>query len=77
MKQFIKDFFKSNEWYWRLARTIVQGILGVVIANLDTIFAFAHLDAGVKTMIVACCMAILSPIMAEIGKGLNDGSDDL
>lgn len=30
-------FLASNEWQWRLLRTIVQGVLGVVIANLDLI----------------------------------------
>lgn len=29
----MNEFLASNEWYWRLARTIVQGVLGVVIAN--------------------------------------------
>ena len=24
-----------NEWWWRLARTVAQGVLGVIIANLD------------------------------------------
>lgn len=24
-----------NEWWWRLACTVAQGVLGVTIANLD------------------------------------------
>lgn len=29
---------KPNEWQWRLSRTIVQGILGVLVANVYLIF---------------------------------------
>lgn len=31
----MEAFLTSNEWPWRLARTIVQGVLGVVVANVD------------------------------------------
>ena len=61
-------FFSSNELGWRLLRTIVQGVIGVVIANLDTIIGTFSIDATWKPMIVAGVMAVLSPIMAEIGK---------
>ena len=33
----MSEFLASNDWQWRLLRTIVQGVLGVVIANLDLI----------------------------------------
>lgn len=42
--------------------------MGVLIANMDTLFSFAAMDPAVKTVIVAAVMAILSPVMAEIGK---------
>jgi len=60
-------FFKSNEWQWRLLRTIVQGVIGFLIANIDLLFANLTLDANTKAIIVGVVMAILSPIMAEIG----------
>ena len=28
----MNEFLASNEWQWRLLRTIVQGVLGVIIA---------------------------------------------
>lgn len=34
----MEEFLNSNEWQWRLARAIVQGIFGVIIANVDLIF---------------------------------------
>ena len=67
------DFLTSNEWQWRLARTIVQGVLGVFVANIDMILGYAVLDPTVRALVVAFVMAVLSPIMAEIGKGLPEG----
>ena len=60
-------FFTSNEWQWRLLRTIVQGVIGFLIANIDLLIANLTLDANTKAIIVGVVMAILSPIMAEIG----------
>ena len=61
-------FFNSNEWQYRLLRTIVQGVIGFLIANIDLIISNFTLDANAKAIIVGLVMAILSPIMAEIGK---------
>ena len=66
-------FLTSNEWNWRLARTIVQGVLGVFVANIDMILGYAVLDPTVRALVAAFVMAVLSPIMAEIGKGLPEG----
>ena len=33
----MNEFLASNDWQWWLLRTIVQGVLGVVIANLELI----------------------------------------
>lgn len=60
-------FLTSNEWQYRLLRTIIQGILGVVIANLDVITGAFVLDPTMKGVIVALVMAVLSPIMALLG----------
>ncbi len=60
-------FFSSNELVWRLSRTIVQGVIGVIIASLDTIIGTFCIDPTWKPIIVAGVMAILSPIMAELG----------
>ena len=61
-------FLRGNEWQWRLLRTIVQGVIGVAIANLDMIVAWLNFPDAMKPVIVALCMAILSPVMAEIGR---------
>lgn len=61
-------FLTSNDWQFRLLRTIVQGIIGVLIANLDVLIGSLTISDTMKPIIVALCMAILSPIMAEIGR---------
>ena len=61
-------FLTSNEWQWRLLRTIVQGVLGVVVANVDLLMGVAVLDPTWRALCVAMVMAVLSPVMAELGK---------
>lgn len=64
----MNEFLTSNETRFRLLRTIVQGVIGVIIANLDTIIGLTPIPIAVKPIIVALVMACLSPIMAELGK---------
>ncbi len=61
-------FLTSNDWRYRLARTIVQGVLGVLVANIDLILGYTALDAPTRALIVALVMAVLSPVMAQLGK---------
>lgn len=65
----MKQVLKSNEWQWRLARTIVQGILSVIVANIDLIFGQVVLDPAWCALVVALVMAVLSPVMAELASG--------
>lgn len=60
-------FLTDNSTIYRLLRTIAQGVIGVIIANLDVIIGVFHFAPSVKAIIVALVMAILSPIMSEIG----------
>ncbi len=69
-------FLTGNEWNWRLARTIVQGVLGVFVANVDMIVGFAVLDPAMRALVVAFVMAVLSPVMAEIGAHLPEGANE-
>lgn len=61
------DFLNSNEWQWRLARTIVQGVIGVVVAYLDLILGVMLVAPQMRSLLVALVMAVLSPVMAELG----------
>ena len=55
-----------------MLRTIAQGILGVLIANLDVITGSFNIPDIWKPIIVALVMAILSPIMASLGGKMDD-----
>lgn len=75
----MKKFLSSNEAIYRLLRTIAQGIVGVLIANLDLIIGQFSFDPTLKPMIVAMVMAVLSPVMAMLGETKeveeHDGND--
>lgn len=66
---------KSNDTIYRLIRTIIQAVIGVIVANIDIIIGTFSIDDVWKPIIVGLVMAILSPIMAEIGKD-NKGDDN-
>lgn len=60
-----------NEWQWRLVRAIVQGIIGVFIANIDLVVGWCVLAPSIRALVVALVMAVLLPGMAALG-----GNDD-
>lgn len=67
----MNEFLTSNEAKYRLLRTIVQGVLGVIVANLDLIFGYVIFEPQTRAFVVALVMAVLSPIMAAIGGQTN------
>lgn len=71
----MEAFLTSNEWPWRLARTVVQGVLGVVVANVDMLVGCAVLAPEWRAVVVALVMAVLSPVMAELGAALPSGGE--
>lgn len=71
----MNEFLTSNSCQWRLLRTIAQGVLGVVVANVDLLVGVAVLDPVWRAVAVALVMAVLSPVMAEIGAAGGDGDE--
>ena len=69
----MKTILSSNKSKDRLIRTIIQGVIGVVIANLDVLMGFTAFSPEMKTFIVALTMAVLSPIMAYFGDEESEG----
>ena len=63
----MNEFLTSNDPKYRCARTIVQGVIGVIIAQLPQILGLYPLDPVWTATIVALTMAVLSPIMAMLG----------
>lgn len=72
--QAMNKFLKSNETKYRLLRTIAQGIIGVIVAYIDVIVGVMAIPNELRPMIVALVMAILSPVMSELGK--EEGDDE-
>lgn len=64
----MKKFLTSNSAEMRMYRTIVQGLIGVVVSNIDVILGQLWINPALKPVIAAAVMAVLAPIMAELGK---------
>ena len=71
MQDFWRVFLTSNETKYRLARTILQEVIGVIAAYLDVIVGMAPIPNELRPLIVAIVMAILSPIMSELGASIE------
>ena len=72
-QSWLKWFFESNDNSARLVRTIVQGVLGVAASALA--YYAASAPEWVTVIVAPLIMAVLSPIMAEIGKHLEPADD--
>lgn len=61
----------NNSTIARILRTAIQGVLGVIVAELPQIVGLFNLPDWASALIVAAVMAILSPIMSELGKHIE------
>ena len=64
--------WRSNSTKYRLIRTILQGIISVVIINLDLLLGYLIIPNQLRPVLTALVMAILSPMMSELGKMLEE-----
>lgn len=46
---------------------MIQGVPGVVVVNIDLLVGTAVLDPTWRALVVAVVMAVLTPVMAEVG----------
>ena len=67
-----EKFLTTNTPGMKLLRTIVQGVIGVVIAALPDLVGLAHLDPAVSGLVVAGTVAVLTPCMATLGQYIED-----
>lgn len=74
----MNEILTSNEWHWSLTRTIVQGILGIVVTDIDVLMGAAMLNATWRPICVALVTAAPSPIMADhdAHAALPEGGED-
>lgn len=63
----MKKFLSENSAEMRLARTIAQGVIGVLVSNIDVILGTFSINPNLKPIIAAMVMAVLAPVMAELG----------
>ena len=63
----IQKFLSENSAEMRLARTIAQGVIGVLVSNIDVILGTFSINPNLKPIIAAMVMAVLAPVMAELG----------
>ena len=63
----MKEFLTSNDTKYRLLRTILQGVIGVIVANIDLLLGYTAIAPELRPVITGVVMAILSPIMSELG----------
>lgn len=70
-------FLTRNDAKYRLLRTIVQGIIGVIVAYLDTLLGYTLIPNELRPMVVALVMAVLSPIMKAMGTDNMPEKEDL
>lgn len=77
MKNVLKWIFTDNSTWARLIRTIIQGVINVLIVNLDVIVGTFEIADELKPVYVAVGMCILSPIMGLIGESVSrvDGGE--
>lgn len=68
----MNTFLRSNDAKYRLLRTIVSGVIAVIISYLPDILGLFHMSPAAMSIAVPLIMAILSPIMKYLG-----GEDDI
>lgn len=68
MYKALVQWCSSNSALARCTRTIAQGVVGVLVANVDY-FIGAQFDAQTKAVLVALTMAVLSPVQAMLKEG--------
>ena len=70
----MNDFLTSNEWQWRLLRTIAQGVLGVVVANIDLLVGVAVLEPTWRALVVALDAGIRRDSGRHLPAGYAEGT---
>lgn len=59
-------FIYSKEEGWVFARTLVESLLGWLIANIGDVFNLFTIDSGTKTLIMGAVVLILTEVLSYI-----------
>lgn len=63
----MNKFLTNNGIWYRFARTVVQGIVGFIVSNIDMLIGTLNFTADTKAIIIVIVMAILAPVMKALG----------
>ena len=69
-------FLKANTAGMRLARTLFQAVIGVIITNIDLLMGYVVIDPALRPVVTGIVMAVLSVIMKELG-GSEEADPDV
>ena len=73
----LDEFLTSEKTEMRLARSIVQGLLSVLIVAVPLVLGGVVEDAATASLATAAIMCVLSPLMAMMRTGNpEDGTVD-
>lgn len=65
----MKTLFSKNTTLYKTLRAILQGVIGLIIVNIDLLVGFVHIDPSLKPFLATLVVVILTPIMSEMGGG--------
>lgn len=68
-------FLTDNGWSYRLGRTILQGIISILIENVAYIAGVIPMPAELRPVVIALIMAVLSPCMAMLGEYIKKSNE--
>lgn len=71
----LKKFIHSKEEKWVMARTVVEALLGWIIANAADIMVEIPVNGKVKTLIAGLVVVITSEVLSAIRKLENEEGD--
>lgn len=65
----LNDFLTSNDTAMRLVRTIIQGLVSVLIVAVPLLMGGVIHDAAWASIATAAIMCVLSPVMSMLRTG--------
>lgn len=72
----LENFLQSNAMSMRLLRTILEGVIGVVLVSVPLIVGWWHLSPEVASLLTAIIVCVFSPILAMFKTGRPEDAVD-
>lgn len=72
----LENFINSNALSMRLLRTILEGVLGVLVVSVPLIVGWWHLTPEMASLLTAIIVCVFSPILALLKTGRPEDAVD-